>query len=52
MKFLTASSGMARRTSKALPRPKNIVGGSPREFIEDIAKATEWTLAFKTHCSR
>ncbi|NHZ92437.1 nuclear transport factor 2 family protein [Massilia sp. CCM 8733] len=32
---------MARRTNKALPRPKKIVGGSPREFIDDIAKATE-----------
>lgn len=31
---------MAKRTDKSRPRPKKIVGGSPREFIEDIAKAT------------
>ncbi|ATQ77059.1 hypothetical protein CR152_22980 [Massilia violaceinigra] len=30
---------MARRTDKSLPRPKKIFGGSPREFIEDIAKS-------------
>lgn len=32
---------MARRTDKSLPRPKKTFSGSPREFIDDIAKATE-----------
>lgn len=30
---------MARRTDKPLPRPNKISGGSPREFIEDIARS-------------